>query len=257
MWSFRDISEIPIPFPKAYIDTFDLVQYERETFDGAPLNYLAGELRFKKGFWNYYLICYILKTPLVSILLTLAGIVYSVVIKKINTIFFLFCCWPCAFILIFLSNSSIQNGYRYLLPVTSLLLIFASWFLEYVLKKIPKIPVFYFSFIPLFTAIVSFPNYLSYTNMLVTDKKMAYRYLADSNFNWGQRTSTLQKFIVEHPDYIFEPDKPVTGMIIVDLNNLVGIRAPEKFRWLRKNYVPVATIGDCYLIYDIKQLPEK
>ena len=251
------VSKIPIPFPKAYIDAFDLVQYERETFDGAPLNYLAGELRFKKGFWNYYLICYILKTPVISILLTLTGIVYSFTIKKINTISFLFCCWPCAFIFIFLSNSSIQNGYRYLLPVTCLSLIFASWFLGYVVQLVPKTSLFCFSIVPILTAIMAFPNYLVYSNILIQDKKNAYRFLADSNFNWGQRNSVMEKFMLAHPGYVFEPPSPSTGMIVVDLNNLVGIKTPEKFRWLRENYIPVAAIDGCYLIYNIKQLPEK
>jgi len=251
------VAKIPIPFSKAYIDSFDLVQYERETFDGTALNYLAGELRYKKGFWNYYLICYALKTPLISILLTVAGIIYSLVIRKIRILSLIFCCWPCVFVFVFLSNSSIQNGYRYLIPVTCLSLIFTSWLLEAALKKISKILLLYFSFIPLLTAIMAFPNYIAYSNMLVADKKMAYRFLADSNFNWGQRRSAMQFFLIEHPDYIFEPSVPVTGMIIVDLNNLTGIKTPEKFRWLRENYVPVATIDDCYLIYNVKQLPAK
>lgn len=249
------VAKIPLPFSKAYIETFDLVQYERETFDGTALNYLAGELRYKKGFWNYYLICYGLKTPLISILLTVTGIIYSLVFSKIRMVSLIFCCWPCLFVFIFLSNSSIQNGYRYLIPVTCLSLIFTSWLLEAVVKKIPEITLLCFSFIPLLTAIMAFPNYLAYSNMLVAEKKLAYRFLADSSFNWGQRNSALQNFLSVHPDYIFEPSVPVTGMIVVDLNNLAGIKTPEKFKWLRENYVPVATIDDCYLIYNVKQLP--
>jgi len=249
------LAKIPIPFSRAYIDTFDLVQYERETFDGTAFNYLNEELRYKRGFWNYYLICYSLKTPVISILLSLAGAVYSFSIKKLNTIYLFFGCWPCFFVLVFLSNSSIQSGYRYLLPVTCLLLIFSGWFLEKMVQQIAGLLVICFCAIPLLTAIMIFPGYLSYTNLLITDKKMAYLYFADSNLNWGQRSSAMHKFLASHPGYIFEPPLPLTGMIIVDLNNLVGLRDPGKFKWLRDNYTPVASIDGCYLVYAVKQLP--
>jgi len=39
------------------------------------------------------------------------------------------------------------------------------------------------------------------------------------------------------------------------LNNLVGLRDPGKFKWLRDNYTPVASIDGCYLVYAVKQLP--
>jgi hypothetical protein len=60
---------------------------------------------------------------------------------------------------------------------------------------------------------------------------------------------------MEHPDYIFEPAGPVRGMTVVDLNNLAGINVTEKLKWLREHYTPVSTIDNCYLVYDVRQLP--
>ncbi|HSC37052.1 MAG TPA: hypothetical protein VLD19_04245, partial [Chitinophagaceae bacterium] len=94
-----------------------------------------------------------------------------------------------------------------------------------------------------------------YTNPLVHDKKMAYRYFADSNLNWGQRQVAVKKFLREHPSFIFEPASPVAGTIVVDINNLTGIKNTEQFRWLREQHIPVGTFEDCYLIYDIKDSP--
>lgn len=242
------LSKIPIPFSKTYITSFDLIQYERETFDGTAWNYLLGALRYKKGFWNYYLVCYVLKTPLLSILLTASGITYLFITKKI--VGMLFGWWPGVVVFIFLSMSSIQNGYRYLLPVNCLFLVFSSFFLTYMAKKTVLLPLLLLLG-SLATAIAGFPNYLVYTNVLVRDKKMAYRFLADSNFNWGQRKSYLDAYMRTHPGYIFEPDGPVTGMIVVDVNNLTGITEPEKFKWLREKYTPVATVQGCYLVYNI------
>lgn len=245
-------AKIPLPFPKAFVDTFDLVQYERETFSGTLQNYLMGELRYKTGFWNYYIICYVLKTPVATILLTFAGIIYAMIIRGFRKPVLLYCVWPCLFIFIFLSRSSIQNGYRYLLPVTCMAIIFSSYFLEFITKKKLKKYVPVILSIPLITAIIGFPNYIAYTNMPAGDKKLVYRFFADSNLNWGQRQTYLDKFMAAHPDYIFEPANPVKAMIVVDINNLVGLREPGKFKWLRNNYLPMETIESCYLIYDTR-----
>jgi hypothetical protein len=214
-----------------------------------------GELRYKKGFAAYYLVCYMLKTPLVTIALTFAGILYSCVVKSVRKEALLFGYWPCLLVLLFLSASSIQNGYRYLLPVTCLSLIFSSGCLQEAVRRLPFLSVTCFSFIPLLTAVMAFPNYLSYTNPLVRDKKSAYRYFADSNLNWGQREKKIRSFLRDHPAYIFEPDTPCTGTIVVDVNELTGIINPGKYRWLRASYSPTAVIDGCYLIFDVKKLP--
>ncbi len=148
--AFREqwIAKIPLPLPKAYISSFDLVQYERETFDGAPLNYLLGELRYKKGFAGYYLVCYMLKTPLVTIALTLAGILYSCIIKRVRKEALLFGYGPCLLMFLFLSTSSIQNGYRYLLPLACLSVIFSASFLLEAVRRAPLLSLACFSFIP-------------------------------------------------------------------------------------------------------------
>jgi hypothetical protein len=86
---------------------------------------------------------------------------------------------------------------------------------------------------------------------------MAYKYFADSNLNWGQRKNNLIKFLEKNPGVIFEPAVPSTGKIVVDINNLAGIKEPEKFRWLRENYIPVGAIDDCYIIFDVNSLPVK
>ncbi len=249
------IAHIPLPLPKAYIDTFDLIQYERESFIGSPLNYLNGQLRYKQGFWNYYLVCYALKTPLLNMAITLAGLVYCCVVKKIRAAALLFGWIPVLLVLLFLSTSSIQSGYRYLPPATCLALIFSACLLESLLARLQWIALGAMTVIAIITAVIAFPNYIAYTNRFITDKKTAYRYFADSNLDWGQRHEAVQEFLRRHPGYIFAPATPVTGTVVIDINRLVGIKDSQQFEWIRKNYSPVATFDDCYLIYDIRALP--
>lgn len=241
---------IPLPFPKAFTDTYDLVQYERESFDGTAQNYLLGELRYKRGFWNYYLVCYSLKTPLATLLISLSGIAYSLFRRSVRRTALLFGWWPCVLLLVFLSMSSVQNGYRYLLPLTCTCLIFSGFFIDAALRRFRYATLAVCLLIPVATAIYNFHSYISYTNLLIPETK-AYLYFADSNLNWGQRTAQVKTFLNEHPGYIFQPDTPVSGHIVVDINYLTGTLQPAQFKWLREHYTPVAVFEHCYLIYDV------
>jgi hypothetical protein len=123
---------IPLPFPKSFIDTFDLVQYERESFDGIPMNYLNGELRYKQGFWNYYFVCFWNKTPihvLLLILFTPFVFLLTAPVRKNYIFFFLV---PSAVLFYLVSSSTVQSGYRYLLPVLSLGLVFSGVIINYI-----------------------------------------------------------------------------------------------------------------------------
>ena len=250
------IGSIPVPFPQPYIQTFDLVQYERETFNGAASNYLFEELRNKQGFSNYYFIIWLFKTPLFTSLLGIATIAY-LIYRRFNLISFIFY-WalPVSALFIFLNNSTVQSGYRYLLPVLCLTAIPAGQTIAWLIDKFKKkwLP-WLFVVVILLPALISYPNYLVYTNELILNKTRAYQYFADSNLSWGQRHKKIDGFLKEHPGYIFEPAKPVTGTIIVELNNLVGITDPEKFKWLRENFEPFDDYDGCYLLYKVDSLP--
>lgn len=106
--------------------------------------------------------------------------------------------------------------------------------------------------LPLITAITAFPNFISYTNSFIGHRRPAYSVFADSNLHWGQRQKKILKVLAENPQYIFEPAKPVNGTIVVDINNLVGVNDPEKFKWLREHYKPIRTIDDCYLVFEVR-----
>lgn len=244
-------AKVPLPFPKSYIDTFDLVQYERESFDGIPLNYLLGELRYKQGFAAYYLVCWALKTPLLTQLMVIGSIVTFLLHRDFRKRFIFFFGVPAVFLFVFLSASSVQSGYRYLLPVLSLALVFCGAALAHWFRARNYWLQIAFGVLPLIVSIMALPNSIAYTNSLVWDKKSAYYYFADSNLDWGQRQKKVQEFLANNTGYIYEPTQRVKGTIVVALNNLVGINDPERYEWLRKNYRPVATFDDCYLVYRV------
>jgi hypothetical protein len=246
------LADIWLPLPKPYIDTFDLVQYERESFDGIPMNYLLGELRYKRGFISYYLVCLALKTPLLTLLLLLGAASFFLSRRAGRRTFIFFFLLPAAVTMIFISSSSVQSGYRYLLPLLALTFVFIGAVIPVLIDKYAALAKPLLTCLPLLVILFAFPNFIAYTNEFITDKKNAWRYIADSNLNWGQRQKHIEKYLEANPDIIFEPEQPLKGKILISINNLVGTRGPEKYKWLRSHYEPEAVVESCYLLYHVR-----
>jgi hypothetical protein len=97
-----------------------------------------------------------------------------------------------------------------------------------------------------------YPYYLTYFNEFVWNRTKAYKYLADSNLDWGQGSTQLSQYLTNHPNAILEPQTVRSGLLVVGINHLVGVTEnPAKFAWLRNNFEPVGTIANCILIYHI------
>ena len=80
----------------------------------------------------------------------------------------------------------------------------------------------------------------------------AYKYLADSNVDWGQDRNELDEYLLKNPDAIYKTRKVRTGTIVVRINDLVGVTTdPSQYAWLRDNFEPSDMIGHSYLVYKI------
>jgi hypothetical protein len=98
------------------------------------------------------------------------------------------------------------------------------------------------------------PHYLAYFNELIGDRKNMWRYLADSNVDWGQNDQAVVRDVARAApgSVALVPASPVRGRVLVNVNSLVGVSAPrERFAWLRDRFQPVDHIGYSWLIYDI------
>jgi hypothetical protein len=96
------------------------------------------------------------------------------------------------------------------------------------------------------------PHYIPYFNEIVWDRRYAYKYLADSNLDWGQADFYLEDYLAENPNARVEPLQPRDGTTIVSVNALVGVEGErDRYAWLRENFEPVDTIGYMYLVYEI------
>ncbi len=250
-WKETVLGSIPLPLPTAFVQTFDLTQFERETFTGTAQNYLLGELRYKEGFWNYYLICFMVKTPLLLQLGMGAVFGWALWKKAISARIVFFLGIPTLITLLLLSRSDVQNGYRYLLPVLVLLLIFIGMLLGKWGQKLRPSHWTILAVIYAFPLILQANNYIAYTSEWLWPKRSAWKYVADSNLNWGQKDKQIRHYLKQHPEIIVEPAAPVRGKVMVDVNQYTGIIETEKYKWLRENYRPVAVVEGCFLLFDI------
>lgn len=242
---------IPLPLPVSFIQTFDLTQFERESFTGTAQNYLWGELRYKSGFWNYYLICFAVKTPLLLQIAFVGAIIVWIKNKRFDRVHFLFLLLPILITVLLLSTSSVQNGYRYLLPVLIVGIVFLGGTINTLLQRITTTQLILLAGLYLWPLVSSANNFLAYTSEWIWPKKNAWKYVADSNLNWGQRDKKIQQYIKENPAVIVDPSGPVSGKVLVDINKFTGIIETERYKWLRDKYEPVEVVEGCFLLFEI------
>lgn len=253
------IKNIPIPIPYPYLEGMDLVMFNERTGENYGNIYLLGELKDGAGFIGYYFIASLFKVPLAILALMVFALLDWMRGFKTDELFSkeMYLLVP-AFIYAIYFNffNRAQIGIRFYLVIFPLLLIFSSR----VIRKWPEFSRItrtglVLAAIYLCASVISyFPNYLSYFNELVPNRSYAYKYLADSNIDWGQNKANLAEFLKGHPDYQFQPTRPTAGMIVVGVNELTGVvGSPADFAWLRENFKPAGNFDYSYLIYNISQ----
>ena len=177
-----------------------------------------------------------------------------------------------------------QIGVRHVLPVFAVATVFCGRLLADPASKLLQLTVLILTAWVGVSTLSYYPHFLSYFNELVPDRKLAYRYLADSNLDWGGNRWYLAEYIRRHSGLIVDPGdladsnldwggnrwylaeyirrhsrvvvgpgKPQTGRIVVPVNALVGVGNPEQYRWLREHFTPVDHIAYSFLVYDVQK----
>ena len=172
-------------------------------------------------------------------------------------------------------------GVRYLLPVVPLLHLFVATRLGTPARTWRRAGVAAGCAWLALVSLLTHPHYLASFNPLVGGPKGAYRYLVDSNLDWGQDLGTLARYLerrgnppihvayfgVEKPARYgirarpLEGCEPVSGLVAISASvlqrlyapNLFGPPAPEGcYDWLLERK-PVAQPGNSILVYEIPE----
>ena len=251
------LNAIPVPFPYSYLDGIDWMRHTQTSGGNSGTIYLLGNLN-KQGFPGYYFVASFLKVPIATQIIILAGfILYLIQVDRRkhflqDEIFLLVAVIVYSIYFNFFFN--VQIGIRYYLIIFPLLYVFAGGLFKgwNEFRPVQKISSFVLLAYLVISVLSYFPYYLTYFNEFVWNRTQAYKYLADSNLDWGQGSMQLSQYLTNHPNAIVEPPTPQPGLLVVGINHLVGVTIdPARFAWLRNNFEPVGTIANCFLVYQI------
>jgi hypothetical protein len=167
--------------------------------EGRPA-FLFGEIS-DTGWWYYFPTTFLLKTPLPLLLLLVAGAVTAGRTSAERRIEWLVLLPPIVFMVLSMTRS-INIGHRHLLPVYPFVLVVAgrAASLAFGPRDHVRWRAVAIGIVALAQAVATawaFPHYLAYFNELGGGPRNGWRYLGDSNLDWGQELKGLRAWMEE------------------------------------------------------------
>jgi hypothetical protein len=185
------LRNIPLAIPVPYVQGLDLIKYEERMGLAWGNLYMAGKLRVNhhdgtlRGFPGYYFYAALFKVPIakqVVFFIALLGFLFqrgqrAAILRRDELVLLL----PILVYWVYFNFFfNAQIGVRHVLPVFAVATVFCGRLLADPASKLLQLT----ALIPTAWVGVStlsyYPHFLSYFNELVPDRKLAYRYLADS-----------------------------------------------------------------------------
>jgi len=273
---------IPVPAPTHWqgILTQSTGAEERWT-------YFLGTVR-QGGSWAYFPVAGLIKNPIPLIVLGVWGLASYVRRERQRALTPIIWIFPILYLGTAIA-SGVNIGYRHMLPLHPFiyLLIVQLPLTKPAVKSVCAFLVVWLTAESLVTA----PYYLSYFSPIVGGSEQGWRYLADSNTDWGQGYRSLRSYQVankecaiigysgpegyiglatydvqytalppvhSNPAPILLPDLyPDAGHYAISANSLSGLGsvAPDNYSWFRYHQADTV-VADAIFIYDVPPMPE-
>ncbi len=184
----RFAEKTPVPF-STFSSAVVSMAYTRARGTHA---YLMGKWS-DKGWWYYYFVAFVVKNTIPFLILGVLGIGVSTKLRwdRLTQSILLI---PIAFFFIVTFPDKAQAGIRYFLPVYPFFIMLGGLAFAYLWdqkhKAIKGLALLLISW-HVAEALWIFPHYLSYFNQLAGGPGNGYRWLRDSNVDWGQDLKNL------------------------------------------------------------------
>jgi 4-amino-4-deoxy-L-arabinose transferase-like glycosyltransferase len=244
-----------------------------------------------EGWWYYYPIAFLLKTPLpLLVLLVLSLLSYKKHPRSLDHAFLLV---PVVVFFLFFSIKLLCVGLRYVLPVYPFVFVLAGMTVSYRLKEpmkvVMNVVVAALCGWFIISSLAIYPHYLAYFNEAAGGPDEGYNYLVDSNLDWGQDLKGLGEYMNKKgiekvhlsyfgaadpryynidyewmPSYYLPDDYggdrpgdrvfrfPRSGIVAISATNLQNVYFSDKtFYDWLKEYTPIDKIGYSLFIYDL------
>jgi hypothetical protein len=241
--------------------------------------YLMGHFK-PGGWWYYFIVAFLLKTPVPTLILLGLAMAFM---KRCHTEHWLDDAFLILPVLIFTAVTSAladNLGIRYLLPIYPLLFIFISRLANFLFHGRIKtaLAVLLIAWY-LVGAVRIYPYHLAYFNELIGGPNQGYKYLEDSNIDWGEGLKLLKNYMDKHhmdkikllynevwigsPDYYkikWEPVsgqdwhvKPSPGIYAISTHLLIRGQLDAKTSgthsdWMNR-YKPIDRVGYSFYIF--------
>jgi len=157
-------------------------------------SYLLGTVS-ADGFWSYFPLEFLVKTPLPTILLIAVAIFFAV--RGVNRRQLVLLLLPASLYFASAVLSRTNIGLRHILPVYPFLYVLAGGAAAVLWSggRWMRRSVVALALWALGICAWTFPSYLTYFNELVGGPRNGYRVLLDSNFDWGQDLNGLKRWM--------------------------------------------------------------
>jgi 4-amino-4-deoxy-L-arabinose transferase-like glycosyltransferase len=242
-----------------------------------------------QGWWYYQPLALAIKTPVaLQIMLILA--ICTTQQKKARLYDYFLLLAPPFLLLIAMSMASVQLGVRYALPVLPFAFVFTGRLAQamklegrsallrrpVLLSVTAVLVIWYFV-----SSVHIYPHYLAYFNEYVGGPPNGYKYLVDSNLDWGQDLKGLKEYMERRgikevnlayfgtadPEYYGISYKSISdqdlaalregrftrGVFAISATFLQGLYLPgdrDRYKWFRDRD-PTAQIGYSIFVYEI------
>ena len=269
------------PLPGLYVEGLQLARLKNATVEGP--SYLMGRIA-PGGFWSYYLIALLVKTPLPLLALAASGLAASLGGKERRRealwVFLPAAGWILSMTLL----TRAQIGFRYILPVTPLLCLGAGLGAKALLDRAKgrgrrALAAAGLAILLVWQAagtIRVHPYHLAYFNEIAGGPAGGWRWLVDSNLDWGQDLIGLERWLARagNPEvnlYYFgtaDPDRttirrrpygaPAPGLYAVSATHLAGVYLPDPdYLGAFREMEPVARVGYSIFVYRTDDVPAR
>ena len=204
-------------------------------------SYLLGTI-YPHGKWFYFPVAFVIKTTL-SLLLLLILVPLAAWVHSGRRRELLFLAIPPAFYFVVAMSSGMNIGVRHILPIYPFIIALAGW-AAWTLSQRRRAWRYVIAALLVFGAVSSlraYPVYLAYSNEFWGGPSSTYKYLSDSNADWGQQLKATKKYLdsrnVDHcwfayfadvvvdPAYYGIPCKPLTTIASVWLQPSIDVPA--------------------------------
>lgn len=270
--------------PESYL--YGLTKLFHRSQDGHAA-FLLGEYS-THGWWYYFITAFMLKTPIPAIILFLTFFVcFKKYPKEYPTI--VLSMLPIAIFFIITSMQNINIGIRHILPVYPFIYLLTGGLCSIKFKQQLLIK-YVFTGLMLwygYNAYSIYPHHLAFFNELTGGPKNGYKYLVDSNLDWGQDLPGLKKYmelnnikkvnlsyfglsnpsyydidynylpsqaILQTPDQALSPKQPMreNRIFAISATMLQGVYLENKdFYGYFRNLTPVEKVGYSIFIYSL------